>query len=106
MKQIQVRIVMPICYCQAMKFYRRCLLSLVVLATIAACANPVRHAQSLAVRGGLAPVLLQGTDFQHRSFAAIRDSGLLVVFVEGDGSPWVQGGRRVAANPTPRMPVA
>src|SRR4051812_16576195 len=106
MNQMQVRIVMPIYYCQGKMFYRTRLLSLVVLATIAACANPGRHAQSLAVRGGLRPVLLQGTDFQHRAFAALRGAGLLVLFVEGDGSPWIQGGSRVAVDPTPRVPLA
>lgn len=31
---------------------------------------------------------------------------LLVLFIEGDGSPWVDGGRLVADDPTPRVPLA
>jgi hypothetical protein len=31
---------------------------------------------------------------------------LLVLFIDGDGSPWVGGGRRIATDPTPRRPLA
>jgi pimeloyl-ACP methyl ester carboxylesterase len=79
----------------------------VVLATFAGCAAPARRAQLLARQGGLVPVLLQGKRFQHHGFAALRaDRDLLVLFIEGDGSPWVDGGRRIAADPTPRVPLA
>lgn len=111
---------MAICNCQEEVFYRSqhrvgcgvglvvyATMMLVVLATFAGCAAPARRAQLLAHRGGLVPVLLQGKPFQHHGFAALRaDDPLLVLFIDGDGSPWVDGGRRIAADPTPRVPLA
>jgi pimeloyl-ACP methyl ester carboxylesterase len=86
-------------------------LSLVVAATIAGCiAPPAARTQQLATRNGFQPVTLQGTKFQHRAFARdARGAGhtrLLVLFLEGDGSPWIDAGRRVAADPTPQRPLA
>jgi hypothetical protein len=93
-------------------FYRICqfvprLIGAVVVATILGCTTPERHAQTLARDHGLEPLLLRGTEFQHHAFAAVRGPpGLLVLFIDGDGSPWVGGGRRVAADPTPHVPLA
>jgi pimeloyl-ACP methyl ester carboxylesterase len=80
----------------------------VVIATVCACSSPRRLAESAAAAAGLAPVLINGSSFRHRSFARLdpRAGSLLVVFVEGDGSPWVGGGRKIASDPTPRMPLA
>ena len=100
------------CYCQEKVSYRtrcviRCLIQLVVIATICGCASPARHAQLLARARGLEPVTLQGNMFQHHGFSALRGApGLLVLFIDGDGSPWIDGGRRIAADPTPRVPLA
>lgn len=87
--------------------------TVVLLATIvsylalAGCATPIRHAQRLARQGGLAPVSLQGKRFQHHGFAAVRgDADLLMLFIDGDGSPWVDNGRRIAEDPTPHVPLA
>jgi pimeloyl-ACP methyl ester carboxylesterase len=88
-------------------FYRRFLLGLVVTATIGGCVTPERYATSLAYGHGLSSVLLRGTIFQHHAFWAARGaSDLLVLFIDGDGSPWVHGGRRIAHDPTPRVPLA
>lgn len=74
---------------------------------LAACASPARHAQSLALRAGLTPLVLQGGPFELRAFAASRPPrDLLIVFIDGDGSPWADGGRRISADPTPRVPLA
>lgn len=114
---------MPICNCQARTLYRRCRICvgvilrvklvviatmlLVVSATIAGCASAARHSQQLARRNGFEPLLLRGTRFQHHAFARLQaESGLLVIFIEGDGSTWVDGGRRVAADPTAHVPLA
>jgi hypothetical protein len=95
------------CYCQARKFYRIRPFILVVFATIVGCVSPARHAHRLARGHGLQPLLLQGTSYQHHAFAALRDdAGMLVLFIDGDGSPWTKGGRQVAADPTPRAPLA
>lgn len=74
---------------------------------LTSCASPARRAESLARRGGLTPLVLQGGRFELRGFAANRTPhDLLIVFIDGDGSPWVDGGRRVSADPTPRVPLA
>lgn len=79
----------------------------VVAATISACTTPLQRAQRRAQQAGLVPVLLQGKRFQHHGFAAVRaGTDLLAVFIEGDGSPWIAAGRRVAADPTPHVPLA
>ena len=79
----------------------------VVCATIGACTGPAQRARQLARSHGLTPLSLRGTSFQHQAFTATRGpAGLLVLFVEGDGSPWIDGGRRVAADPNARVPVA
>ncbi|MDB6090514.1 MAG: hypothetical protein JWN85_3298 [Gammaproteobacteria bacterium] len=73
---------------------------------VSGCAGPVKRVEALARRGGLEFLVLPGVGFQHRAFAALRGDDLLVVFIDGDGSPWVDHGRRVASDPTPRAPLA
>jgi hypothetical protein len=103
---------MPNCNCQAPGFYRTralfaCAAAYLVLAVLGGCASPVRRAERIAQNHGLEPLLLQGTGFQHHAFVTVgRDSDPLVVFIDGDGSPWIDGGRRIAADPTPRVPLA
>ena len=81
--------------------------SLLMVLALAACASPARHAASLAQRGGLTPLVLRGGPFELRAFAASRPPrDLLLVFIDGDGSPWIDGGRRISADPTPRFPLA
>src|SRR4030088_3176874 len=91
-ESVEFRIVTLICYCQAAMFYRRLLPGLVLAVTIAGCVTPARHVTSLAYEHGLSSVLLRGTIFQHHAFWAAREaSDLLVLFIDGDGSPWVHG---------------
>jgi len=74
---------------------------------MAGCETPVKHAERLARLGGLHALVLSGDRFQHRAYAADRGKGgLLVLFVEGDGTPWMHQGTRVAVDPTPRAPLA
>ena len=100
------------CYCQESLLYRaRRLIAhaikLVVIATVGGCVSAEQHAQAIARHHGLHPLLLQGTNFQHHAFAAVRGTpDWLVLFIDGDGSPWVGGGRRIATDPTPRVPLA
>jgi pimeloyl-ACP methyl ester carboxylesterase len=64
----------------------------------------------LAANAGIAGQVVTGTGFRHRLFAnAAAESphnGPLLVFLEGDGQPWVDGGRTPARDPTPRQPLA
>jgi len=104
------------CYCQEKcvhsRWRRVCLIKLVLIATVCgatvgACTSPARHAQLIARAASLEPLELTGTRFHHHAFVATREPhGLLVLFIDGDGSPWVGGGRRIAEDPTPRRPLA
>jgi pimeloyl-ACP methyl ester carboxylesterase len=74
---------------------------------LSACTPPMRHARQIAHAGHLQEMLLEGSGFRHRAFARVTpDASGLTVFIEGDGSPWVGAGRRPAADPTPRVPLA
>src|SRR3979411_1563090 len=115
MSRVNSSIVMPNCYCQGTLFYRigqiigqivARLAAALVAATIVACATPEQYAQTLARGHGPVRLLLRGTQVQHPAFAPVRGApGLLVLFIEGDGSPWVRGGRRIAADPTQHAPL-
>jgi len=50
--------------------------------------------------------LLVGASFHHVAYLRLSSEGPLLVFIEGDGSPWTGGGREIAADPTPRHPLA
>ena len=103
---------MPTCNCQASLFQRLTQLVahaglLVSIATIIGCVSPEQRAERIARRHGLEPVVLRGIRFQHHAYMALRGpSDLLVLFIDGDGSPWVRGGREIAVDPTPHVPLA
>ena len=56
---------------------------------------------------GFASIGLQGTEFHHLAYVAgaLESSDSLHVYVEHDGTPWLDL-TRPAADPTPRMPLA
>jgi pimeloyl-ACP methyl ester carboxylesterase len=90
-----------------MKLTQRTCGTLLAVLTLCGCAGPVRHAQQIARRGGLAALTLPGAGFEHSAFAReAADEMSLVLFIDGDGSPWVNSGRSIAADPTPRNPVS
>jgi dienelactone hydrolase len=51
---------------------------------------------------------VQGLEFAHAVVvpAGQNSAPTLWVFLEGDGLPWVDGGRRIARDPSPRIPMA
>lgn len=54
----------------------------------------------------MSPLVLRGGHFELRAFAVSRPPrDLLTVFIDGDGSPWIDGGRRISPDPTPRKPL-
>jgi len=74
---------------------------------LAACADPARNSARIAQEQGFQSVVVTGSLFQHRVYRADVDSswkGDLHVYIEGDGSPFLER-NRVAADPTPRDPV-
>lgn len=52
--------------------------------------------------------MIKGKRFDHQVFhrRGSNGHGGIHVYIEGDGSPWVNGGATVAADPTPRSPLA
>jgi dienelactone hydrolase len=51
---------------------------------------------------------VQGKEFAHAVVvpAGQNSAPTLWVFLEGDGQPWVDGGRRIARDPSPKIPMA
>lgn len=62
----------------------------------------------MAEHYGFATLDLQGRGFRHLAFAAglSEPSDALHVYVEHDGSPWIDAAERPANDPTPRNPLA
>jgi hypothetical protein len=84
----------------------RALLGAGLLALLCGCATPAQHADALAADGGLSRTVLQGTRFHHVAYLRLGGGEPLFLFIDGDGTPWTDGGRRVAEDPTPRQPLA
>lgn len=61
---------------------------------------------TMAQQAGLRGELVQGKQFRHLVFESLTaDRSHLLVFIEGDGTPWVLGGTLIARDPTPRRPI-
>ncbi|HEY6925013.1 MAG TPA: hypothetical protein VI653_16175 [Steroidobacteraceae bacterium] len=75
---------------------------------VAACATPVENVSRIAAQRQLQEVVLPGfAGLQHQAYwKGDPNGGLLVVFIDGDGSPWRGGGTRVARDPSPKHSVA
>lgn len=71
--------------------------------TLAGCAG--NRSRDTLSEAGLQTRTVQGRPFRHVLFERLRDDGVLHVYLEGDGIPWVQGGRRIARDPGPHRSV-
>jgi len=78
-----------------------------VVVVLAACATPTERIHERAATLGFERINLAGAPFEHVAFAAgtARGSTTLHVYVEHDGTPWIEP-TRFADDPTPRTPVA
>lgn len=74
---------------------------------LAGCATPAERIDQLAASSGFDRRVVVGEGFEHLVYikTAGRPVDGLRVYVEGDGTPWITR-HRVAADPTPRQPVA
>lgn len=71
-----------------------------------ACSMPAQRMNKQASQLGFVRQLLQGTAYTHVAYwnASADRSGLLHVYLDGDGTPWLYHSR-IAADPTPRNPL-
>jgi len=86
---------------------RRCLaLFLLLSTTLSACSTPSQRLNSEAVHAGYTRLMLEGKEFQHVAYFKQGSgvSGVLHVYLEGDGTPWLSEDR-IARDPTPRNPL-
>jgi len=85
------------------------LLSALLLASaLTGCTlNPTRNSTAIARRAGFESLALTGSGFAHAAYARLLPGeDELIVVIEGDGLPWIQGGRVISADPTPHRPIA
>lgn len=75
---------------------------------VGGCTSPTQRIEQRASANQFQRLELPGRDFLHVAFSADASghSDVLRVYVEHDGSPWVDGGTRPAVDPTPRVPLA
>lgn len=71
------------------------------------CSSLADQTQSFAYHHGLAGSTRTGAKYRHEIYAVRRaPADVLYIFIEGDGSPWIDDGRRPARNPTASAPLA
>jgi hypothetical protein len=97
-------------------FVRLWVVAIFALIFAAGCASRVTAPAAIAAKHGLIQAELQGTVFTHTAYhtpatSQTRDSSqplwaTLWVFIDGDGRPWINGGREPAKNPTTARPLA
>jgi pimeloyl-ACP methyl ester carboxylesterase len=73
---------------------------------VAACASPAQRLDERAAQLGFSRHSIKGTEFTHVIYRTPSwgRPGTLHVYLEGDGTPFLQR-HRVAADPTPRSPL-
>jgi pimeloyl-ACP methyl ester carboxylesterase len=74
--------------------------------TLGACSASAQHANTVAERAGLTRAVLVGDGFSHVTYSRVEDGAPLLVYLDGDGRPWIHDGREVSADPTVRHPLA
>jgi pimeloyl-ACP methyl ester carboxylesterase len=71
------------------------------------CATAPVSPSGLAARLRFHSVQLQGASFVHSAYYSLEPAAsTLWVFIDGDGRPWINGGREPAQDPTSRNPLA
>lgn len=93
-------------------FLRLRAVAIFALIFAAGCATRATAPAAIAAKHGLVQAQLQGTVFTHTVYhtsASLQShdaAGPLWVFIDGDGRPWINGGREPASNPTTSRPLA
>lgn len=80
---------------------------LILLSLVASCRSPATRLDHQAQRLGIHRSVVEGTEFEHVVYQnqGSHREGPLHIYLEGDGSPWIEE-TRIAADPTPRRAYA
>jgi pimeloyl-ACP methyl ester carboxylesterase len=73
-----------------------------------ACSTPAQRIDRTAAAFGYDAGVVDSAEFSHRVYRnryETGDGGTLHVYLEGDGTPWTDDHRLIAADPTPRSPL-
>src|ERR1044072_5874328 len=91
-------------------------IAIFALISAAGCATQATAPATVAAKHGLGQTQLQGTVFTHTAYHTAASSAsefsseavwaTLWIFIDGDGRPWINGGREPANNPTTTRPLA
>lgn len=71
---------------------------------VSGCGDGRVRSADVAAAAGLTRVTLPGAGFTHVAWRGPHRGGMLHVYLDGDGSPWLPG-NLIAADPTPRNPL-
>jgi pimeloyl-ACP methyl ester carboxylesterase len=69
-------------------------------AVLAGCAAPARYADAVAEKAGMTRAVLEGDGFHHVTYARFESGAPLIVYLDGDGRPWIHHGRTTSSDPT------
>jgi dienelactone hydrolase len=102
---------MPCRRSASIRAYRAALAILVLAMTslqLSGCAARPAFDPYHDLEPGYSVSTVQGLEFAHAVVVpgAQKSAPTLWVFIEGDGQPWVDGGRRIANDPSPKIPLA
>jgi pimeloyl-ACP methyl ester carboxylesterase len=89
----------------------RGILSMLVALLVTGCTTTDEHMAARAHRAGASDIIIESKRFRHlliRNHADLikPSSHTLIIFLEGDGTPWINHGTTPASDPTPRKPLA
>jgi predicted alpha/beta hydrolase family esterase len=82
---------------------------LACLLQLSGCMSPAQKFDRIAKRSSLREVAIAGDGFGHRIYrtrSSPQAGGVLLVYLEGDGTPGAEGGTRPSHDPTARQPLA
>jgi dienelactone hydrolase len=102
---------MPCRRSASIRIYRAALVNLVLAMAslqLSGCAAHRAFDPYHDLDAGYSVGTVQGRGFAHAVVVPIGQNSAptLWVFLEGDGQPWVDGGQRIARDPTPKVPMA
>ncbi len=79
-------------------------LILIYCGLLVACTGPQQLLDTQAEHHGFERLLLIGAGYRHIGYSNRADGAVLHVYLEGDGSPWLNR-HTIARDPTPRRPL-